>query len=147
MGSGLEPVDGGLGEERIGHQPQPVDRLPVRGRHRGCGPMAFDDELVDISVERVEGLEGELVDDQQVDAEQLAHLDVVAVVESAGPQAIEEPVAAFEVHAVTAAHGDVAQGCRQEVLPTPTGARSASRRPPRTVWLRCRFAASEGVAA
>jgi hypothetical protein len=56
VGGGLEPVDGGLGEERIGHQPQPLDRLPVRSHNGGGGPVALDDELVDVGgIERVEG--------------------------------------------------------------------------------------------
>ena len=36
----------------------------------------------------VEGLEGEVVEDQQVDAEELADLGVVAVVEPARPGAV-----------------------------------------------------------
>ena len=51
----------------------------------GGGAVAFDDELVDVGgVERVERLEREVVDDEQVDAEQFADLGVVAVVEPAG---------------------------------------------------------------
>ncbi len=45
----------------------------------------FDDELVDVGgVGRVEGLEGEVVDHEEVDPQQLADLGVVAVVEAAG---------------------------------------------------------------
>jgi hypothetical protein len=48
--------------------------------------VAFDDELVDIGgVEAVEGLEGEVVEDEQVDSMELADLGVVAVIESGGP--------------------------------------------------------------
>ena len=64
VGGGLEPVDGGLGEERVGHQPEPLDRLAVGGDDGGGGAVAFDDELVDVGgVEGVEGLEGEVIDD------------------------------------------------------------------------------------
>jgi hypothetical protein len=95
----------------------PFDRFSIAGRHCGGGPMAFDDEFVDVGgVESVEGLEGEVVDDQQVDAQESAHLDVVTVVEAAGAQAFEHPVAAFEVHGVPTSHGDVAQGRSQEGL-------------------------------
>ena len=84
--------------------------------------MAFDDELVDVGgVERVEGLEGEVVDDEQVDAEQFAHLGVVAVVEPAGAESFEEPVAAFEVDAVAAADGGVAEGGGEEGLADTDG--------------------------
>ena len=62
VGGGLEPVDGGLGEERVGHVGEPLDRFPVRGDDRGGDAVAFDDELVDIcGVERVEGLEREVI--------------------------------------------------------------------------------------
>jgi hypothetical protein len=58
VGSGLEPADGGLGEEGVGHQAEPLDR-PAVGGDDGCrGAVAFDDELVDVGgVERVEGLQ------------------------------------------------------------------------------------------
>jgi hypothetical protein len=82
VGGGSEPVDGGLGEQRIGHESEPLERLMVGGGHRRRGSVVFDNEFVDVGgVEYVEGLEREVVDDEQVDAQQLAHLDVVAVVE------------------------------------------------------------------
>jgi hypothetical protein len=98
VGGGLEPVDGGLGEERVGHEREPLDWFAVRGDHCRRGAVTFDDELVDVGgVERVERLEREVVDDEQVDAEQLAHLDVVAVVEPRRAEPFEHEVAAFEV--------------------------------------------------
>jgi hypothetical protein len=119
VGGGLETVDGGLREERVGHEPEPLDRFAVRGDNGGGGAVAFDDELVDIGgVERVDRLEREVIDDEQIDAEQLAHLEVVAVVEPAGAESFEEPVTAFEVHAVAAADRSAVA---RNVLPTPTG--------------------------
>ena len=79
VGGGLEPVDRALGEERVGHQSEPFDRFTVGGDHGRGGAVAFDDQLVDVG--GVECLEREVVDDEQVDAEQFAHLGVVAVVE------------------------------------------------------------------
>ena len=55
VGGGLEPVDGGLGEERVGHLGEPLDRLTVRGRHGRRGAVSFDDELVDVG--GVDGVE------------------------------------------------------------------------------------------
>jgi hypothetical protein len=46
VGGGLESVDGGLGEERVGHLGQPFEGFPVGGDHGGGDAMAFDDELV-----------------------------------------------------------------------------------------------------
>ena len=82
VGGGLDSVDGGLGEEGVGHEGEPFEGLTVRGDHRGGGAVAFDDELVDLGgVDGVERAEREVVEDEQVDAEQLADFDVVAVVE------------------------------------------------------------------
>jgi hypothetical protein len=46
VGGGLQPVDCGLGEERVGHVAEPLDWFSVRGDDRGGGAVAFDDELV-----------------------------------------------------------------------------------------------------
>jgi hypothetical protein len=63
VGGGLEPVDGGLGEERIGHETEPLDGLAVGGDDGGGGAVAFDDQLVDVGgVERIERLEGEVIE-------------------------------------------------------------------------------------
>ena len=83
VGSGFETVDGGLGQEGVSHLAEPFDGFSVGGDHGGCGPVALDDELVDIcGVEVVEGLEGEVVKQQKVDADELSHLGVVAVVQA-----------------------------------------------------------------
>jgi hypothetical protein len=60
---GLQPVDGGLGDNGSAINPSHFDRLAV-GRHNcGRGPVALDDQLIDVrGVERVEGLEREVVD-------------------------------------------------------------------------------------
>jgi hypothetical protein len=69
VGRRLQSVDRRFGEQRVGHQGQPLDRLPVRGGHRRRGPMPFDDQLLDVGgVEGVEGMEREVVNDEQVDA-------------------------------------------------------------------------------
>jgi hypothetical protein len=45
----------------------------------------------------------------------------VAVVQAAGAQSFEKPVAAFEVHAVAASHGDVPQGRGEECFADTDG--------------------------
>ena len=35
VGGGLQPIDGGLGKQRVGHEPKPLDGFPVRGHD--CG--------------------------------------------------------------------------------------------------------------
>ena len=84
--------------------------------------MPFHDELIDVrGVGGVEGLQGEVVDDQQVDPQQLADLSVVAVVEAAGPKSSKHPVAALEVHAVAAGGPPRPRAVARKVLPTPLG--------------------------
>jgi len=107
IGRGGETVDGRLGEELVGHDRQPLDRVAVGGDHRGCLAVALDLELVDLrGVDRVHGGERVVIEDQEVDADQLAHLGVVAGVEPRGLQALEELVGALEVDADAPAHGD-----------------------------------------
>ena len=63
VGGRLETVDGGLGQQGIGHLGDPLDGLAVRRHQRRSRPVALDDQLVDIrGVEGVECLEGEVVD-------------------------------------------------------------------------------------
>jgi hypothetical protein len=63
VGSGLEPVDRGLSQQRVGHQGEPLNWLAV-GRHDGGGgAVSLHDQLVDVGgVERVEVLQREVVD-------------------------------------------------------------------------------------
>ena len=83
VGGGLEPVDSGLREERVGHQRDPLDWLTIRGDDRGFVAVSFDDKFVDVAgVVAVEAGEREVVQDEQVDAEEFADFGVVAVVES-----------------------------------------------------------------
>ena len=87
VGGGLEPVDRGLGEQRVGHQGQPFGRFAVGGGDGGCGPVPFDDDLVDVGgVGGVHRLQAEVVQDQQVHPQEFADLLVVAVVEPGGLQ-------------------------------------------------------------
>ncbi len=61
----LEPVDGGLGKQWVGHDRQPLARVPVGGQHRGRLVVALDADLIDVGRLRgVEGLEGEVIDEE-----------------------------------------------------------------------------------
>jgi hypothetical protein len=50
-----------------------------------------------------ERVQGQVVEDEQLDAVQLAHFLVVGVVQPGGAQPFEQLVGAFEVHRVAAA--------------------------------------------
>jgi hypothetical protein len=52
--------------------------------------VALHDEVVDIrGVQHVEGVQGEVVEDQQVHSQQLAHVGVMGVVEPGGRQLLQ----------------------------------------------------------
>ena len=65
------------------------------------------------------GCRREVVDDQQLDPDQLAHLGVVAGVEARRPQALLELVGALEVDPDAPPAGDVAEGGGEERLADP----------------------------
>jgi hypothetical protein len=56
VGGGLQSVDGGLGEECVGHLAEPLNRFTIRRGNRCRGAVSFDDQFVDVGgVEAVEG--------------------------------------------------------------------------------------------
>src|SRR5947199_10381564 len=62
---GGEPVHGGLGQERVGHDAQPLFRGPVGGDHGGGALVAFDADLVEVGgLGGIERLEREVIQDQ-----------------------------------------------------------------------------------
>ena len=62
-GGALQPVDGGLGEEWIGHECQPLTRVSVGRQHRGGRVVALDADLIDVrGLDGIEMLECEVVD-------------------------------------------------------------------------------------
>jgi len=82
VGAGGESVDGGLGEQRVAHQGQPLGWFPVRGDDRGCAAVPVDDELVEVvGLGGVERLECEVVEDEQVDTGEFAELGLEGVVQ------------------------------------------------------------------
>ncbi len=72
--------------------------------------MAFDDDLVEVvGLGGVEGPQGEVVDDEQVDAGEPSELGVEGVVESRGAEPGEQFVGAVEPDGEAASDGDVAE--------------------------------------
>ena len=103
-------------------EPVRFDRLAVGGDHRGRGPVALDDQLVNVGgVQSVHRLQGKIVQDQQVHPDELSDLGVVAVVEARGPQAFQQHVGAAEGDAVAPTDGGVAQGRSHKRLAHPDG--------------------------
>jgi len=68
VGGGDQAVDGGLGEEGVGHHGQPFLGGAVGGDHGRGALVAFDAELVEVGgLGGVQRLEREVVQDQQLD--------------------------------------------------------------------------------
>ena len=67
----------------------------------------------------VERLEGQVVDDEQLDGGQAAHLVVQGVVQPGGLEPLEQLVGAGHVHAAAAADGDVPERAGQVGLADP----------------------------
>src|SRR5579863_10706298 len=123
VAGGGEPVDGGLGQQRVGHERQPFAGVAVGRDHGGGFAVAFGDDLVEVGgLGRGEGLERKIVDDEQLDGGQAAVLVVQGVVQAGGGQALEQLVGAGHGHGAAAADGDVAQGGGQVGFPDADGA-------------------------
>lgn len=93
---------------------QPFIRFAV-GRDDGRGGLvAFDDDFVEVGgLGGVEGLDAEVVDDQQWDVGQAAHLGFDGVIQPRGLEAFEQLVRAGHVRADAAADSDVPEGGAQ----------------------------------
>ena len=75
VGVGGEPVDGGLREQRVGGHGEPVGGFPVAGDNAGVLVVSFHDQFVEVRGGRgIQRAEGEVVDDEQVDADEPAEL-------------------------------------------------------------------------
>ena len=108
VGGRLQSVHRGLGQQWVGHHGQDFRGLAVAGDDGGGGAVAFDDELVEVAgLGGLQSVQREVVDDEQLDAVQFAHLVFVGAVQPCPAQAFEQFVGAFGVHAVVAADGDV----------------------------------------
>jgi hypothetical protein len=115
---GLEAVDRGLGQQRVGHHGQDLGWFPVGGDDRGGVLVAFHDQLIEVvGLQRIQRMEGQVVEDEQFDPVEFADLFVVGVVQPGGFESFEQFVGAFGVHAVAAADCGVAQSVGEERFP------------------------------
>jgi hypothetical protein len=62
IGGRLETVDGGLGQQGVGHLGDPLDGFAVGGDEGGGAAVPLDHQLIDVcGVQGVEGLQGKIV--------------------------------------------------------------------------------------
>ncbi len=96
----------GSGQQWVGHHGDHLAGAPRWGR--GCWWWR-------------RGVQGEVVEDEQLDAVQLAQLVVVSAVHAGRAQALERLVSALEEHRVAATDRGVPERDGQTILSTPTG--------------------------
>src|SRR5271170_5578326 len=85
--------------------------------------MAFREELGDVSrLAGVHGIEREVVDDEEVDSDELAHLGVVAVIETRMLERLEHLVCDNGERRDAATTRDMADAMREEALADTDGA-------------------------
>ena len=90
-----EAVDGGLGQERVAHEGDPLVRRAVGRDDRGVLAVPGDGKLVEVrGCGLVQRGEREVVDDQDADGGEAAVLGLGAVVEPGGLELLEELVGA-----------------------------------------------------
>src|SRR5258708_17095101 len=106
VAGGGEPVDGGLGQERVGHEREPFAGVAVGGDDGGGPAVAFGDDLVEVGgLGGGEGLQGEIIDDAQLDGGQAAVLGFEGVVEAGCAAALDQVVGAGPVGGEAPAEG------------------------------------------
>ncbi len=103
--------------------------VAVGGHERGRLVVAFDHELVEVGgLAGVEGLESEVVDDEEIDGNEPAHLDVVGVVEPGGAEPFEQPVGTFGVDLAATSADDVPERVGEVGLADPDGSQDQGMR-------------------
>src|SRR2546427_4054814 len=82
VGIAGKAIDGALRANRIGEGGEPFVRTAVRGHDDGACPIALEENLVQVAaLGGVEGVDGEIVQNQEVDRNELAELGFVAVIQ------------------------------------------------------------------
>ncbi|HWP65466.1 MAG TPA: hypothetical protein VNO26_06105, partial [Candidatus Limnocylindria bacterium] len=77
--------------------------------------MALEEELVDVAaLRRVHGVEAEIIEDEEFDADEAAHLLFDGVIEAGVLEGLEEPIGADGAHGGAAGAGEVAERVGEE---------------------------------
>lgn len=90
-----EAIEGALGEDRIVEQSDPLVDGPVAGDDGGGAPVAFEDDLVEVTrLFRAEAPEPEVIEDEEVGGEQAAEHLLGGVVGTGLVKGLEQVVGA-----------------------------------------------------
>jgi len=97
--------------------------IPHNDHDEGAGAVSFEEDLIGVpALLGLHGVEGEVVEDQQVDGEELTQLGLVTLGETGVLEGLEHPIRAEGEDGVAAAARDVAEGVGQEGLADADGA-------------------------
>jgi len=117
-----EPVDGGGAQDAVWKRIEPFGDVEVRGHERAFALVALGDDIVEVLVlGTLEGLEAEVVDDQQIDRRQSGKEPVIAVCGPGGMQLGKHPGGGREQDVVAGTDRAVAQGLGNVTLAGAAG--------------------------
>ena len=122
VGAAGEAIEGALRADGIGEGGEPFIGPAVAGDDQRAGAVAFEEDLIGVAaLLGLHGVEGEVVDDEEVDGEELAELGLVTLGEAGVLEGLEQRVRAEGEDGVAAATGDVAQGVGEKALADADG--------------------------
>ena len=111
-----EAVNGRLRPHRIREGGEPLVGAPIRGHDDGPGPVALEEELVDVAaLGRVHGVEAEVIEDEEVDGDEPPHLGLDGVIEARVAERLEQAIGADGEDGGAARAGEVAEGMSDEI--------------------------------
>lgn len=121
MGAVTKAVDGGRAQDAVRKRIGPFRDVEVR--QRAFALVALGDDVVEVLVlGTLEGLESEIIDDQQIDRRQSGKEPVVAVCGPGGMKLGEHPSSGREQDIMAGSDRAVAQGLSDVTLAGPAGA-------------------------
>ena len=123
VGGVLESIDGALREKHVVEHREPLGGVAVaRDDHRAASG-AFEEELIDVlALLLTHRLEGEVVDDEQIDRGERDHLRIARVVESTLFERAKHLVGTSKTHVVAVSASDVTESLGDERFSHTDGA-------------------------
>ncbi len=122
MGAVGEPVEGRVGEDRIGEESYPFAHVAVARDDEGRAAVAFDDQRIEVfGLLLGEAVQGEVIDDQQVGGKVAAEGFLEAVVGARLAELAEQDVGPAEEDRVAGPGGSCAEGLGEEGLADTDG--------------------------
>jgi hypothetical protein len=112
-----QPIERGRGEQRLAEEVRPLGPVAVRGQQNGGLLIAFVDDVVEVlGAGRAEGLQAEIVKDQQGGAGVAGEAVLVGAVGAAPGEVAEHLVGGHAEDLIAAATGFVGEGLRHVAL-------------------------------